>query len=293
MLRHIDKNGVGLEIGPSHSPVAPKRSGFKVDILDHLNREQLVEKYLAHDVSLESIEDVDFVWSGEPYLELTGKPSHYDWIIASHVIEHTPDLIRFFHDCHSILKRDGVLSLAIPDKRYCFDYFRPLTGLAKVIDAHFYSHSIHSPGSAAEYFMNVVSKGKKIAWSKGSTGDFEFVHTLEDAIGATKSVVEDNAYLDVHAWCFTPHSFRLLLNDLYHLGYSPFQEMAFHEASGCEFFVTLNKQGNETRISRLDLLNKIQAELAQPLWEQLQASTHNTTTRDWLDKIVKWLSTKP
>jgi len=42
LLRYIDKNGHGVEIGPSHSPVAPKRAGYKVHIIDHLDREGLI-----------------------------------------------------------------------------------------------------------------------------------------------------------------------------------------------------------------------------------------------------------
>ena len=73
----------------------------------------------------------------------------YDWIVASHLVEHTPDLIGFLNDCDSLLKENGVLSLAIPDQRYCFDYFRPLTGIGHVIDAAQNPRKRRSPGSAA------------------------------------------------------------------------------------------------------------------------------------------------
>ena len=75
VLRHINKNGQGVEIGPSHSPVAPKKEGYKVHIIDHMSREQLIAKYKDHHVNLENIEEVDFVWRGDNYWELTGKIS--------------------------------------------------------------------------------------------------------------------------------------------------------------------------------------------------------------------------
>ena len=31
----LNKKGLGLEIGPSHNPIAPKKQGFNVHILDH------------------------------------------------------------------------------------------------------------------------------------------------------------------------------------------------------------------------------------------------------------------
>ena len=162
VLRYINKNGQGLEIGPSHNPVAPKKEGYKVDIIDHMNREQLITKYKDAQVVLENIEEVDFVWQGENYSELTGKKKFYDWIIASQVIEHTPDLIGFLNDCDAILKDDGMISLVVPDKRYCFDHYRPITGLSKIIDSHYQKNKIHTPGTVAEYYLNVVSKAGTI-----------------------------------------------------------------------------------------------------------------------------------
>jgi hypothetical protein len=94
LLYHVRKSGVGIEIGPSFRPTVAKKDGFQVHVMDHANREQLVEKYQGHDVAVEDIEEVDFVWRGETYAELTGKTRFYDWIIASHLIEHTPDLIQ-------------------------------------------------------------------------------------------------------------------------------------------------------------------------------------------------------
>ena len=90
VLSGIDRSGFGIEIGPSHDPLAPKGEGFKVHVVDHASREELLEKYRGHPIPLDRIEEVDFVWHGESYLELTGKPKFYDWIIASHLIEHTP-----------------------------------------------------------------------------------------------------------------------------------------------------------------------------------------------------------
>ncbi len=261
LLRHIDTNGHGVEIGPSHSPVAPKKEGYKVHIIDHMSREQLIAKYKDHHVNLENIEEVDFVWRGENYSELTGKDQYYDWIIASHVIEHTPNLIGFLNDCDTILKEDGVISLAVPDKRYCFDHYRPITGISRIIDSHFQKTIIHTPGTVAEYYLNVVSKAGNIAWDSNATGRYSFVHSLEDALQGMKSALNENAYLDVHAWCFVPHSFRLIVHDLFRLGLIPFQEVGFFQTEGCEFYVTLGRNGRGINRSRLEILDIIESEI--------------------------------
>jgi hypothetical protein len=260
ILDRIDPDSRGLEIGPSFSPIAPKRAGFHVDILDHLDREGLVRKYRQFGVDVDQIEPVDYVWNGEPYAELIGKTKYYDWIIASHVIEHTPDLIGFLHDCDRILKDTGVLSLAIPDARYCFDHFRPPTGLSRIIDAHFNRQSIHTAGSVAEHYLNHVSCGGRISWDAATSGSFSFSHSLEQARGAVERVVRDQAYLDVHAWCFTPHSFRLILRDLFDLGLVPFRELAFFPTERYEFFVTLGREGDGPGMDRLEMAVRAQGE---------------------------------
>lgn len=262
ILRHINKKGVGIEIGPSHNPIAPKKEGFNVQIIDHMSREQLIAKYKDHRVNTENIEEVDYVWrEGINYPELTGKTNHYDWIIASHVIEHTPDLIGFLIDCDNILKDDGVISLVVPDKRYSFDHYRPISGISKIIDSHFQKATIHTPGTVAEYFLNVVSKSGNISWNSNTTGEYNFVHSLVNAVQGMKSVVNENAYLDVHAWCFVPHSFRLIVHDLFCLGLIPFKEIDFSPTDGCEFYITLGKRGQGVNKSRMEILKIVESEI--------------------------------
>lgn len=261
ILQSIDKQGLGVEIGPSHRPLAAKRDGFNVHIIDHMDRAGLVQKYRDHGVDLDAIEEVDFVWQGGSYADLIGKTDHYDWVLASHLIEHTTDFIGFLNDCAAILKDDGMLSLAVPDKRFCFDHFRPITPLAKIIDSHYQKPAVHTPGTVAEYFLNVVSKGGQIAWGQGHPGDFRFVHSLDEARSGMQAVIQHNAYLDVHAWCFVPSSFRLILHDLHNLGMTPLKEVAFHPTVGVEFFITLSKTGAGSPVSRETLLKQIDDEI--------------------------------
>ena len=260
ILKYIDPEGFGVEIGPSHNPIAPKRDGFKTHVIDHMSRKQLLGKYKNHGVNLDNIEEVDFVWEGQPYAELLGSGKKYDWIIASHVIEHTPDLIGFLLDCDSILNDDGVISLAIPDKRYCFDRFRPITGLSDIVNSHAERRSIHSPGTVAEYYLNVVSKGGDIAWSPGQPGRFKFIHAPSEARSNMENAGANSAYADLHAWCFVPSSFRLLIHDLHLLGLTPMREVMFFPTSGCEFFATLGRRGSGPAESRLTLLRRVERE---------------------------------
>jgi predicted SAM-dependent methyltransferase len=263
VLRYINQNGQGLEIGPSHNPVAPKKEGYKVHIIDHMNREQLITKYKDAQVVLENIEEVDFVWQGESYSELTGEKKFYDWIIASQVIEHTPDLIGFLNDCDSILKDDGMISLVVPDKRYCFDHYRPITGLSKIIDSHHQKNKIHTPGTVAEYYLNVVSKAGTIAWDPSVTGTYACVHSLEDASQGMATVLNEKTYIDVHAWCFVPHTFRLMIHDLFCLGLTPLKEVGFFSTTDHMFYITLSRKGKGINRSRIEMLDSIESEIKE------------------------------
>lgn len=281
ILAHINKNGHGIEIGPSHAPIAPKKEGYRVDIIDHMSQEDLLKKYQDHNVNLNNIEEVDYVWNGQTYAELTGKSKHYDWIIASHVIEHTPDLIDFLINCDVILKDEGVLSLVIPDKRYCFDHFRPTTGLSSIIDKHFSKNTIHSAGTVAEYFLNVATKDGELGWHAHTDGTFKLVHTLEDAYNSMQAVRENKSYIDVHAWCFVPHSFRLLIHDLYNLGLISFREVSFKPTDGYEFYVTLSRQGAGIDKTRLEMLSSIEAEVKD---ENKLMTSQLLTNQQFLDQ---------
>jgi hypothetical protein len=257
ILSHIKRDGLGLEIGAGCAPIAPKRQGFRIHVLDHCDKKALIEKYRPHGTNVDNIEEVDFVWDGRSYTELVGRRHVYDWVIGSHVLEHTTDLIGFLNDCDLLLKKEGVLSLAVPDKRYCFDHIRPLTGIGRVVDAARSPKKIHSAGTAAEYFLTVVSKGDRIAWDGNEKDEFKLIHSLEQARQAVRDVGERESYLDLHEWCFTPTSFRLMMRDLFELEFIQLKELAFHPSQGSEFYIALSRVGALPPGTRLELLEQV------------------------------------
>ncbi|ESS71597.1 hypothetical protein MGMO_94c00120 [Methyloglobulus morosus KoM1] len=253
----IDKNGLGLEIGPSHNPMAPKKRGFNVQVLDHISADELRTKYKDHEVVLENIEEVDFVWHGEPLHESVGQEECYDWIIASHVIEHTPDMITFLKECERLLKPNGVLSLVIPDKRYCFDYFNPVTWTGELLDAYEQRRKRPSPGKVFEHYAGASKRNGHIAWGQGDTdtGTFSLLHNIDQARDEWEMARTTTEYMDVHNWRFTPSSFRLILADLQTLGLTGLSVAKEFDTVGCEFHVTLRKTTPAISSNRLELLN--------------------------------------
>lgn len=261
ILQHINKSGVGLEIGPSHAPIAPKSEGYNVHVVDHLDKESLIEKYRPHGCAIENIEEVDFIWHGETYAELTGRTHYYDWIIASHVIEHTPDLVSFLNSCDEVLKDDGVLSLAVPDARFVFDSLRPLTGISKVLDAYANKATVHSIGTAVEQTSEMCTRGGNATWDyKHNKGDFALTHSQEEVERAFQRY-SSREYVDYHSWCFTLHSFRLLIHDLNSLGLISLKEISYYCPNSLEFYITLGHGSTSAQVSRLQLLETIREEV--------------------------------
>ncbi|HYZ24442.1 MAG TPA: methyltransferase domain-containing protein, partial [Rhodopila sp.] len=113
-----------LEIGAGYNPVAPKRGGWRTHVVDHASRDDLCVKYAAAPgVDIGLIEEVDTIWQGGPLQEAVPADlvGAVDTIIASHVLEHFPDLIGFFQSAERLARNAGLLSVAFPDRRYCFD----------------------------------------------------------------------------------------------------------------------------------------------------------------------------
>ena len=130
VLCSIDRSMQILELGPLASPIAPKSDGWLTTVVDHASREQLIEKYRDDlNVDTSCIVDVDIVWTDGPLEATVPRELHgtFDAFIASHVFEHIPDPIGLLRSLEQMLRPTGVVSLVIPDKRFCFDFFRPLS----------------------------------------------------------------------------------------------------------------------------------------------------------------------
>jgi len=254
---------VGLEIGPCHRPITPKKEGWNVLTLDHLDREGLIKKYKGHEgVDIQNIEDVDIIWHGEPLDKLIAN-NYFDFIIASHVIEHTPNLVSFINECGKLLKDDGILSLIIPDKRFCFDMLRPLSTTGRVLQAHAEKRSKHNPSNIFDEKAYSCNKLGEICWDTSDKRDFGMNHTLIEAIDTFNRSLTSESYIDAHAWCFTPTSFRLIIQDLNELNISNMKELHFSDTSYCEFFIQLSKSAPSSKMDRRETMKIIESELRQ------------------------------
>lgn len=258
ILEGLDLAGLGLEIGAGYGPLVAGQPGLNVRSLDHLDQAGLIAKYQRQGAPTDHIGPVNYVWTGQRYRDLVGK-TRFDWIVASHVIEHTPDLVGFVNQCAEVLTEDGVLTLALPDRRYTFDHYRPASGLREFVDAHVQGRTLSSPGAAAEHFLYLSRLDGRDVWSAGTPGRPEFVVPLETAKVRMERALA-GTYVDVHAWVFGPHSFRLAIEDLHALGLLSLRETRFHDTEGCEFFVQLSRGRTGPGLDRAVLAERMLAE---------------------------------
>jgi len=255
-----------LEIGPSYNPILPKRDGYRVETVDHATAADLREKYRVHPgVDIAKIEEVDHVWHGEPLSAVVGT-GRFDVVVASHVIEHTPDLLGFLEECEKTLTPTGRLVLAVPDRRRCFDFFRPASTTGAVLQAHLEKRTRHTPGNAFDFVANFATfDGRQVAGEDGAA-TFALSNKATDAKGlfnhfATASPAE---YHDCHAWVFTPSSFRLIASDLAAIGAIALREEGFWETPIFEFVTILARAAAGCPLDRAELVVASHREAATP-----------------------------
>ncbi len=166
LLSGLDRSMALIEVGPSHAPLAPKRDGWRTTVVDHASRQDLARKYANQQLDVDRIEEVDVIWSGG---DLASKfppeaLGSYDAILASHVMEHMPDPISFLISAQRLLKPAGRVILALPDRRYTFDYFEPMTTTADWLIAHENRAHTHSKRAAFNHMAYHVTNDAQATW---------------------------------------------------------------------------------------------------------------------------------
>ncbi|MER8675114.1 methyltransferase domain-containing protein [Mesorhizobium sp. M0615] len=274
LRRNIDKTSMSIiEIGPFFSPIAPRADGWDTTIVDFQDGDALREMARGHTAEVirnkvDEIENVDIVWTGQPLDEaaLAVRSDGFDCLIASHVIEHTPDLIRFLQQCSRLLKPDGIISLAVPDMRKCFDLLKSPTSLREILTAYREGRIRHSPEALFEGRCSAATRGGKSAWIKGDHSPLGYAHSLEAAWteyqGDLKGDMSDSRpYVDNHAWFFTPAMFELAIFELNALKLVNFKIAFIEENIGSEFVVQLRRSDTHAALSN-DALNAVRIKLA-------------------------------
>ena len=241
----------GLEIGPLNKPLVRKENlqeGGKIFYLDHLPTCELKKKYkddLSIDVS--QIVPVDFVCIDGNIVEATAG-NLFDYVVASHVIEHVPNLLQFLRDIQTILKPGGHVFLVVPDKRFTFDFNRPLTTFGTVLEN--FLKKIEFPRVSAVYdqaAMAINANGHNLWHGVVKAEDSYLLDSEAVAWKAALRVHKEPYYHDVHVNIFTPHSFFEILKKAvaHEVVYYELKQFLDTQIGQIEFMVQLQKPNDE------------------------------------------------
>jgi hypothetical protein len=239
--------GAGLEIGPLYDPVVYRDEG-DIHYVD-VHPGPVLKEYYAHHpgIPVDDIIDPDFTLIGpegaRSLPHAVGLGSRFAWVVASHVIEHVPDLIGWLAEVAEILDDGGALILAIPDRRYSFDAARDATTVGEMLLANERGDKTPSVRAVYDHYRNVVDILAADAWSGRVPGSQDRIHDLGYTLEQVRQATEDGVYVDCHVWLFTPQSFGEQLAELGRLDRSDFvlEHLVTTAPAELEFYAVLRR----------------------------------------------------
>jgi len=263
LRRGLHKEMFGVEVGPFYNPVVPRSEGWQTTVVDFTDRAGLLQRALSSNqsdmIAMSSrIEEVDIVWSGGPLdqLCLKRRPEGFDYFVASHVIEHIPNLIGFFSSLARLLRPEGIISLAVPDLRYCFDFYKAPTTTAGLLAAHRADRQIHAAETIFEAEACTSLVNGRGAWTREPfiipmiSGDlFAAYKVYREYIEAERQGLQ--TYKDAHCWYFTPAYFEIVSFELNCLGLIDFDVNWIEENEGSEFIVQMKRSQNKLSVEEV------------------------------------------
>lgn len=226
-INSLDQNLRFLEIGPYFTPTI---TGENVRYFDVFTTEELRAKAEIDDYDFVKPENVPEMHYTHPDGVLTDIEERFDAAFTSHVIEHQPDLIRHLNEVHDLLVPGGKYYLLAPDKRYCFDHFRPLSTIGEIVQAAQENRVRHSVKTIVDHFALHTHNEIDRHWS----GDHIMVgqsQALEARVSSALQCIEDanGKYIDAHAWQFIPQSFAEIVDTLFKGGFTRLKPVVVYD----------------------------------------------------------------
>jgi SAM-dependent methyltransferase len=265
----------GLEIGALNAPTIFRHEG-DVRYVDRASEAILREPYPDRQ---EGIVTVDYIWPGTGSLaNVIGTGELFDWVIASHVIEHVPNMLGWLRGIAEVLKPNGVLNLAIPDCRFTFDIGTPRSTLGEVIESDLLGYTHPSIRQVFDYCFHAKAIQPGAIWEKeidvAPIPPFAGEVAPHLAYAHAINIRDNGSYIDAHCWIVTPLSYINILHDLVIMGIMPslIPTILIPTRKGdCEFFSSFRKTGqvidtNLLKQKQLSILGKMRRDLENEIW---------------------------
>lgn len=264
--------GRGVEIGPLHRMLV-RREEADVRYLDVFDTETLRANYAQDpNVPVDQIPDIDYPLIADgrtrTMREAAGHDAPFDWVVASHVVEHVPDVIGWLAELAELVRDDGAVVLAVPDKRYTFDLHRPPTTVGAMLLAHESGDTSPSTRAVFDHFHQHVTAAAQSLWAGARPGGDARTYGMQRAwrdVGRRR----EGEYVDAHVWMFTPDLFATQLRDLRRSGLSSWyvEELVPTPRHDLEFRVRLRRIPRSVDAT-LDPPDEVVPDDERPFWLQ-------------------------
>jgi len=212
----------GLEVGPLDKPLLPK-SLYDVKYLDVFPVETLIEHCKLNSNRNENrVVPLDYVLGDRNISAVVDQK--FDYVVASHVIEHLPNMFGWLRDLANILNTNGRLFLVVPDHRFTFDMMRPLSSLGELIENDrrlLQQPSFRSVFDQRYYHRQVLARQVWQTRPEDGKPRIEPSFSAENALKFAQRA--DSEYIDVHCNVFESESFVELINGSHDLQFQPFR----------------------------------------------------------------------
>jgi SAM-dependent methyltransferase len=288
----------GLEIGALDRPVVTRAMG-DIGYVDRASRAELLEWYAdpAHAIDRSAIVEIDHIWGSETLLEAVGGQRVYDYVIASHVIEHVPDVYGWLNEIASVLRDDGLGLFMAPDKRFTFDWPRPVSVRGEFVDA--YLRGLRRPDIRQVFNHTFETRPEGVP----ERDEAALTAYAQGCVALCRQSDADAVYIDSHCWVFTPRSMLDALDLYSRLDLAPFEIAALTATprGDAEFMLALRRLPDgldaATRRQRfldsvaiLDLPDELQTDDAPDVVAQAQAALARAAA---IENSTIWRMTAP
>ena len=238
----ISHDDLLLEIGPYARPQFSK-SQHNVVYADICTSEQIRAQCAQHGYNPEfAPEQIDIIINPESEPSIITE-HRFKNIFSSHVIEHQPDLVRHLCEMADLtVDNQSRYFVAIPDMRYCFDYWQTPSSIAEVIGAHIEKRKRLLPSTMLQTDLFSGHNNEFQYWNNQPGTNPMLSLTLDKIRNNMKSASKLlDEYVDGHAWRFIPETFVWIIDILHQLELQPWTvESAYTTAPGTnEFYIVL------------------------------------------------------
>jgi len=221
-LALIPTGGTVLYIDPFFAPGVelPNRT---VRRLAARTTDELREAARQAAIDPAAVPEIDLVWHGEPYRELTRE--RFDAVLGLHSLERQPCLITHLSDVASVLKPGARYFLAIADRRFGAAHYLPDSLLPDALEAFAVRRTRHVARNVIANRLMATHDNAAAHWAGIHGPDprrREADNPLrQESAALLRSLRSGTPDAVTPAWYFTPESFQYLIDTLAVLGLSP------------------------------------------------------------------------